>query len=94
MTELQDLLTITDVAKALKVTPQYARKLIKEEKLIATRVGSQWVVKPEDLENYKMKYDVLVEPDDHERLSSELPEIVALSFFSGAMYSYVARMRI
>ena len=85
MTELQDLLTITDVAKALKVTPQYARKLIKEEKLNATRVGSQWVVKPEDLEGYKTKYDILVEPDDHERLSSELPEIVALSFFSGAM---------
>ena len=81
MTELQNLLTITDVAKKLKVTPQYARKLIKEEKLIATRIGSQWVIKPEDLERYKKQYDILVEPDDHERLNDDLPEIVALSFF-------------
>ena len=50
MTKPQDLLTIAGVAGQLKVTPQYVRKLIKEGKLNAARVGSQWVVKPEDLE--------------------------------------------
>ena len=39
----------------------------------------------EDLNEYIEKNDVVIEPDDHERLSDDIPEIVALSFFSGAM---------
>ena len=85
MEHLENLLTIQEVAEKLKVTPQYARKLIKEEKLIATKIGKQWVVKYEDLERYIENFDVVIEPDDHERLSLEIPSIVALSFFSGAM---------
>lgn len=85
MEQLENLLTIQQVAEKLKVTPQYARKLIKEEKLTATRIGKQWVVTYEDLERYIENFDVVIEPDDHERLSSEIPSIVALSFFSGAM---------
>lgn len=85
MDHLENLLTIQEVAEKLKVTPQYARKLIKEEKLIATKIGKQWVVKYEDLERYIENFDVVIEPDDHERLSLEIPSIVALSFFSGAM---------
>ena len=85
MQELTDLLTAQDVAKKLKVTPQYVRKLISEEKLNGTRIGKQWVVKPEDLEDYLSSNDVVLEPDDHERLIDELPDIIALSFFSGAM---------
>jgi len=83
--ELENLLTVQEVADRLKVTPQYARKLISEEKLQATRIGKQWVVKPEDLDKYIKEYDVLIEPDDHERLTEDVPDIVALSFFSGAM---------
>ena len=85
MNELENLLTVQEVADRLKVTPQYARKLISEEKLQATRIGKQWVVKPEDLDKYIKEYDVLIEPDDHERLTEDVPDIVALSFFSGAM---------
>ena len=85
MEHLEELLTIQDVAGRLKVTPQYARKLIKEEKLAAAKLGSQWVIEAEELERYIREYDVTIEPDDHERLSSEVPELVALSFFSGAM---------
>jgi DNA-methyltransferase (dcm) len=82
---LDNLLTIQDVAGRLKVTPQYARKLIKENKLRAIKLGSQWVVSLEALESYIRDYDVIIEPDNHERKYSELPEVVALSFFSGAM---------
>lgn len=85
MKKIEDLLTIQDVATHLKVTPQYARKLIKEEKLKAQRIGSQWVVEPTDLQEYVEKYNVIIEPDDHERRNDEVPDIVALSFFSGAM---------
>lgn len=85
MNNLEKLLTVQEVADKLKVTPQYARKLISEEKLQATRIGKQWVVNPEDLDKYIKEYDVLIEPDDHERLTKDIPDIVALSFFSGAM---------
>ena len=81
MEQLKNLLTIQDVADRLKVTPQYARKLIKEEKLVATKLGSQWVVNTDDLEKYIQDYDVIIEPDDHARKNTDVPEIVALSFF-------------
>lgn len=85
MSEAANLLTATDIAKKLKVTPQYVRKLFSEGKLPAARIGTQWIVDSGDLEAYIQKYAVCIEPDDHERLSNELPDIVALSFFSGAM---------
>ncbi len=85
MNNIKNLLTIQDVASYLKVTPQYARKLIKEEKLKAQRIGTQWIVDPTDLQQYVDNYNVIIEPDDHERRDDEVPDIVALSFFSGAM---------
>lgn len=85
MEQFKNLLTIQDVADKLKVTPQYARKLIKEGKLAAVKLGSQWVVSADNLEKYIQEYAVIIEPDDHARESTDIPEIVALSFFSGAM---------
>lgn len=85
MRAFDNLLTVSDVAKQLKVTPQYIRKIISEKKLFATRIGNQWIIKQDDLNKYIDIYDVFIEPDDHERLSDGIPEVVALSFFSGAM---------
>lgn len=80
-----DLLSVSDVAKKLKVTPQYVRKLIREGLLEALKVGSQWVIEPDKLDRYIIDNDVFIEPDDHARIDDTLPPIVALSFFSGAM---------
>lgn len=85
MSELNELLTVQDAADKLKVTPQYIRRLISEEKLQAARIGKQWVIKPTDLDSYISDNSVIIEPDDHERINNDLPDIVALSFFSGAM---------
>lgn len=85
MEAIANLLTVQDIASKLKVTPQYVRTLIREEKLTATRIGSQWVVDPNDLSEYLSNYDVRIEPDDHPRRTDNVPEIIALSFFSGAM---------
>lgn len=85
MEAIANLLTVQDIASKLKVTPQYVRTLIREEKLTATRIGSQWVVDPKDLSEYLSNYDVRIEPDDHPRRTDNVPEIIALSFFSGAM---------
>lgn len=85
MTSIKDFYTASEVAKKLKVTPQYVRKLIKENKLIAERIGNQWLVKENDLNDFIIKTGFCIEPDDHERIDTEIPEIIALSFFSGAM---------
>lgn len=85
MNNSNKMLSVQEVAKSLKVTPQYVRKLISEEKLQGCRVGSQWVVDDRDLKEYISRDDVFIEPDDHERNSKTVPEIIALSFFSGAM---------
>lgn len=85
MIDTNKLLTASEVAKKLKVTVQSVRLLIKKEQLKAERVGNQWLISIEDLDEYIEKYDVIIEPDDHERLTDNVPSIVALSFFSGAM---------
>lgn len=85
MIDTNNLLTAGEVAKKLKVTVQSVRLLIKNGMLNAERVGNQWLTSIEDLNEYIEKNDVVIEPDDHERLSDDIPKIVALSFFSGAM---------
>ena len=85
MSDIVNYITVSDVASKLKVTQQYVRKLIAERKLCATRIGSQWLVDVKDLNAYINDFNVIIEPDDHERHSNEIPDIVALSFFSGAM---------
>lgn len=80
-----ELFTANEVADMLKVTPQYVRKLIREDKLRATMIGNQWIISSEDLSIYLDTNNLFFEPDDHERFTDELPEIIALSFFSGAM---------
>lgn len=81
----EKLLSVNDVANKLKVTPQYVRKLISEEKLIAERIGKQWIISIGEMENYIDKYDFIIEPEDHARKTDDIPDIVAFSFFSGAM---------
>lgn len=85
MIDTNNLLTAGEVAKKLKITVQSVRLLIKNGQLNAERVGNQWLTSIDDLNKYIENYDVVIEPDDHERLSDNIPNIVALSFFSGAM---------
>lgn len=80
-----ELLTVNDVAKKLKVTTQYIRSLIREDNLKATMIGSQWLIDSKDLNQYIKDNNVVIEPDDHKRIAKDIPNIVALSFFSGAM---------
>ena len=79
------MLSTKEVALRLKVTEQYVRTLIRNKHLKACRVGNQWVVEKTDLNEYVETNRVLIEPDDHERIGNDIPDIVALSFFSGAM---------
>lgn len=80
-----ELLSVGDVARTLKVSEQYVRFLVREKALEGKRVGKQWIVEKKDLLKFIEKTPFVIEPEDHPRLYDELPEIVSLSFFSGAM---------
>lgn len=80
------LININTVASKLEITEQYARKLIRDGKLKAMRVGSQWVIDDNELDRYMMSNDnISFNPSDQKRVENTIPKIVALSFFSGAM---------
>ena len=82
---LSDFITVNEASAILKVTTQYVRTLIRNEALPAERLGSQWLISKSALEAYIRDNDVMIEPDDRTSGKTELPNIVALSFFSGAM---------
>ncbi len=77
--------SVKDVAVRLKITEQSVRSLIRDDKLRASRIGKQWVIYKTDVESYIDNNNILIEPDDHPRRGEEIPKVVALSFFSGAM---------
>jgi DNA (cytosine-5)-methyltransferase 1 len=79
------MLTVHDVAKQLKVTDQHIRSVLRKGELKAEMVGKQWIIHQEAVDNYIKDFNIQIEPDDRPRLSSEVTNIVALSFFSGAM---------
>ena len=80
-----ELLTIKDIATHLRVSEQHVRRLCREGKLQSERVGRQWVTTEENLNKYIEEYNVVIEPTDHPRLTNDIPDFIALSFFSGAM---------
>jgi DNA (cytosine-5)-methyltransferase 1 len=77
--------TIRDVAVVLKITEQTVRNLVRSGSIKANKVGKQWVITKNDIEEYIKTGKISIEPGDHPRVSSDIPSIVALSFFSGAM---------
>lgn len=85
MTDASKNLTVSDVAKKLKITVQAVRNLITNNKLHAERFGNVWLINELNLKQYISEYSIVIEPDDHPRLSKDIPDIVALSFFTGGM---------
>ena len=81
----KQIYSVADVSRKMGVTPQYVRKLIRSKELAATDVGKQWVVSERALEAYFKKNNIVEAPKDHRREEGQLPDITALSFFSGAM---------
>lgn len=74
-----------EIANKLGITSQYVRKLIRSNELEAQSIGKQWIISEESLQEYLYKNNISIAPNDHPRHDDQLPGIVALSFFSGAM---------
>ncbi len=79
------MLAVSDVARQLKISEQHVRTILRKGDLKAEMVGKQWIILSEAVEKYIEDYNIVVEPDDHPNKSDKLPDLVALSFFSGAM---------
>jgi DNA (cytosine-5)-methyltransferase 1 len=79
------MMSVREVATKLKVSDQHVRSILRSGQLHAEMIGKQWIIDPLDLETFIKDHGVVIEPDDHERDDDALPELVALSFFSGAM---------
>ncbi|WP_181891721.1 DNA cytosine methyltransferase [Bacillus altitudinis] len=78
-------LTVEDVSKQLKITEQYARRLMKSGKISSTNKNKTWYTTQKDIDLFLETGEYVVNPDDRKRVSNDIPEIVALSFFSGGM---------
>lgn len=78
-------LTAKDVSEQLKITEQSARKLMRSGKINSFFENKTWVTTQEDLESFLENGEYIVDPEDRIRISDVIPEIVALSFFSGGM---------
>ena len=83
--EVVPMITVSEVAKQLKVSDQHVRTLLRNGSLQAEMVGKQWIIQQDAVDTYIKDYNIIIEPDDHPRRSKELPGIIALSFFAGAM---------
>ncbi|WP_242311093.1 DNA cytosine methyltransferase [Bacillus cereus group sp. BfR-BA-01331] len=78
-------LTVEDVSKQLKMTEQYARRLMKNGKISSINKNKTWNTTQKDIDLFLETGEYVVNPDDRKRVSNDIPEIVALSFFSGGM---------
>jgi len=72
-----------EAASKLKFSEQYVRSLLRSGKLDGCLIGRQWVITPEAIEVYITK--TARQPANHFRSKEALPNVKALSFFSGAM---------
>lgn len=49
---MDELYTVEQAAEYLKVSSKTIRRLIKSEKLLASKVGGAWRIRKNDIENY------------------------------------------
>lgn len=79
-----ELLSISECAKKLRSSVQFIRNQINEGTLIAEKVGGNWVISDQNLNRWIEENDYIIEPEDHVRLTDDVPDKIAFSFFTGA----------
>jgi DNA (cytosine-5-)-methyltransferase len=73
------------ISEKLGISPQYARKLLRDGKIKSKKIDNILYTTEEDLIDFLRNSDIIINPPDRIRKSSDIPKITALSFFSGAM---------
>ncbi|KAA6206157.1 MAG: DNA cytosine methyltransferase [Candidatus Tokpelaia sp.] len=77
-------ITTKEAAQTLKISEQYIRTLLREDKLEGQQLGKAWFISPRSVIRYKNQQK-RQNPPDKPNTQSYKNEIKALSFFSGAM---------
>lgn len=84
--DIPDLLSVSEAAELLKVSPQTVRGLLRNGKLAGQKVGNTWLIHPEQVRRVAIERGVV---EASVRTASKKrrkpPKMRALSFFSGAM---------
>lgn len=82
---MKNILTVEDVSKQLKMTEQYARRLMKNGKIKSLNKNKSWYTTQKDIDSFLETGEYVVNPNDRRRTSDDIPKCVALSFFSGGL---------
>jgi len=78
--------SVKEAALFLQYSEQYVRKLIRDKRLPAERIGKTWVLPWETVLTYNGKNEIVdTNIIDHPRRDNSKSDINCLSFFSGAM---------
>lgn len=83
--ETKHLINSDSVSERLDISPQYARKLLREQKIKSKKIDNSFYTTESDLRDFLKNSDIIINPKDRIRQSTKLPKITALSFFSGGM---------
>ena len=78
-------ISASDASKMLQVSVQYVRELIRDGLIKGEKIGTQWIIEKASLIDYITGNNITINPADQIRKTNDIPEIVGLSFFSGAM---------
>ena len=78
-------LSVDDLSTYLNCSSQYVRTLIRDKKIPAELVGKTWVINQSILKDKETIFKLSKNVPDQIRKADDIPSIVALSFFSGAM---------
>ena len=81
----ENLINAESLAERLDISPQYARRLLREQKIKSEKIDNSFYTTEADLKDFLRYSDIIINPKDRVRKSSDLPQIEALSFFSGGM---------
>ena len=81
------MLSVTEAAVKLNLTPQQVRNLCRTEKLKAEKIGNTWIIREKSIEEVISSTHCGVAEDQSAYIFNEIDskKPIALSFFSGAM---------
>ncbi|MCB9223238.1 MAG: DNA cytosine methyltransferase [Crocinitomicaceae bacterium] len=81
------MLSVSEVASELKISPQQVRNLCRDGKLKSEQIGRTWIIRREDLNHFLSTTSLGVAEDQvfYGLVREKTDKPIALSFFSGAM---------
>lgn len=84
MNSIPDVITTRAAADLIGMSEQRVRTLLRSGALSGKQIGTQWITTAEAISNYQ-KAGASPPPSDRKRKAGNLPDLKALSFFSGAL---------